>query len=299
MNFSSDNYWINIDKPIGFSSAKIVAIVKKITGAKKVGHGGTLDPFASGVLPIAVNKATKSSDYILKSDKKYYFEISWGEMRDTDDVEGKVTLTSSKRPTTLEIIQILPHFLGNIFQTPSKFSAIKINGKKAYELARNNEEFFLKSRSIFIQKIHLIFNNFDKAGFEVECSKGTYIRTLSHDLAVKLNCCGYVSTLRRLQAGIFTIQNIISLDKLKNLTMFGQIDDSIVKLRDVLNFMVELAIDDDLTLKVKNGQAIQLKENLFNFNSESLVKIINNDELIGLGIICKNTLKPVNIFNNS
>ncbi len=294
---TKSNYWINIDKPYGYSSAKVVAIVKRITNAKRVGHAGTLDPLATGVLPIAVNKATKTCDYIMKTDKKYYFEITWGEFRDSDDFEGKIVETSTKIPKTSEIINIIPNFIGTIYQTPSKFSAIKINGKKAYELARKNQKFELKPRQINIKQISLIFNNKEKAGFILNCSKGTYVRTLCRELALKLETCGYVSTLKRLEVGKFNIKNTISLDKLKNMVNFTAIDDSIFKLRDVLDFMSEVDINDNLAFKVKNGQTIQIEDSLLN-NQDNLIKIINNDEVIGLGKIYENKLKPTNIFNN-
>ena len=158
INFSQNHYWINIDKPLGYSSAKVVAIVKRITKAKKVGHAGTLDPLASGVLPIAINKATKTCQYITDHNKKYRFNISWGKFRDTDDAEGQVTKTCNKRPTTAEILASLPFFMGKIKQVPSNFSAIKVNGKKSYEMARNNEEFSLPARDVEIYKINLIKN---------------------------------------------------------------------------------------------------------------------------------------------
>ena len=278
------------------SSAKVVAIIKRSTGAKKVGHAGTLDPLASGVLPIAVNKATKTCDYLVKANKKYYFEISWGEFRDTDDLEGKVTQTSENRPLTTDIINILPGFIGQISQVPSKFSAIKVNGKKAYELARENHEFELKERIINIDQIDLVFNNKDAAGFQISCSKGTYVRSFSRDICVKLNTCGHVSYLRRLQVGSFTTQNIISLDKLKNMVSISAVDDAIFKLRDVLYFMAEIAINDDLYFKVKNGQTIQIGSEQAIALQDDLVKIINNDEVVGLGKICENKLKPINIF---
>jgi len=297
-NLSTQNYWINIDKPYGYSSAKVVAIVKRITKAKKVGHAGTLDPLASGVLPIAVNKATKTSDYIMKAEKKYYFEITWKETRDTDDFEGKIIKTSNKTPKTSQIINILPYFMGKIAQIPSKFSAIRVNGKKSYELARQNKEFELQPREIQIRQINLIFNNKQKAGFEVICSKGTYIRSLNRDICERLGVCGYVSVLKRLKVGKFDIKNTISLDKLKNIINFSGVDDSIFNLRDVLDFMAEIALNDVLTFKIKNGQTIPIKSDLVANNQNDLVKIINNDEIIGLGKIFDNNLKSVTIFNN-
>ncbi len=294
---STSNYWLNINKPYGISSSKVVSIVKKIVGAKKVGHAGTLDPLATGVLPIAVNKATKTCDYIMQNDKEYYFEATWGEFRDTDDFEGKVIKTSNKIPEISEIISILPNFIGKIDQIPSKFSAIKINGNKAYELARKGLEFEIKSREVRITKINLIFHKNNKTGFKVSCSKGTYVRSLNRDIALKLDSCAYVSSLKRLKTGCFDIKNTISLDKLKNLSKVGGIDDSVFKLRDVLSFMAEIVINNDLAFKLKNGQIVQLETSLTNFSGDA-VKIINNDEVIGLGKIYENKLKPINIFNN-
>jgi tRNA pseudouridine55 synthase len=213
--------WLNIDKPIGISSAKAVAIVKRITGAKKVGHGGTLDPFASGILPIALNKATKTSESLMQTRKKYLFRISWGEFRDTDDVEGKITKSSLLRPTNSQIISSLPFFIGKIKQTPSRFSAIRINGRHAYDLARKGEEFEMPSREVEIFSLKFISNCSDFAEFEVECSKGTYIRSLARDISQKMGVCGYVSNLTRLMVGKFCYKKRISLDALKQATTYG------------------------------------------------------------------------------
>lgn len=235
-NLSEENLWLNIDKPVGFSSAKVVAIVKKITGAKKVGHGGTLDPFACGVLPIAINKATKTSEHLMNARKKYFFRITWGEFRDTDDIEGEVEKSSLARPSTAKIISVLPFFIGKIFQTPSRFSAIKIDGKRAYELARRNVQFEMKKREIEIFSLKLISNSSDFAELEVECSKGTYIRSLAREIAMKLGVCGYVSKLLRLRVGKFFYEKRISLDELKLAATYGGrfSDGSLLLMQDVL-----------------------------------------------------------------
>ncbi len=219
--FSDQNIWLNIDKPLGFSSARVVAIVKKITGAKKVGHGGTLDPFASGVLPVALNKATKTSEQLMNARKKYSFRITFGEFRDSDDVEGKVTESSLARPSTAKIISALPFFVGKIKQTPSRFSAIKINGKRAYKLARKDVQFEIPAREIEIFSLKLISNSSEFAEFEIDCSKGTYIRSLSRDICKKTEVCGFVSKLTRLAVGGFTYQKRISLDALKSVNTYG------------------------------------------------------------------------------
>lgn len=235
LNLREENCWLNIDKPLGYSSAKTVAIVKRMTGAKKVGHGGTLDPFATGILPIAINKATKTAEKLMSAKKKYHFQIQFGEFRDTDDVEGKVVESSEKRPTSDEIISILPFFIGEIEQTPSRFSAIKINGKRAYELARKDVEFEMPKRLVTIFSLKFISNNYQFAKFEIECSKGTYVRSLARDICKKLGVCGFVSQLIRLEVGPFLYDKRISLDALKSLITFSHsfTDGSLLSLQDV------------------------------------------------------------------
>lgn len=219
-NLATQNCWLNIDKPIGFSSAKVVAIVKRMTGAKKVGHGGTLDPFATGILPIALNKATKTAEMLMQASKKYFFRIQFGEFRDTDDVEGQVIETSAARPDTASIIAIMPQFIGKITQTPSQFSAIKINGQRAYQLARQGIEVEMPKREVEIFSLKLIYNNSKFAEFELCCSKGTYVRSLSRDICKKLGVCGFVSKLTRLEVGNFKYAKRISLDALKTVITF-------------------------------------------------------------------------------
>ncbi len=306
-NLSQKNLWLNIDKPIGYSSAKVVAIVKRITGAKKVGHAGTLDPFASGILPIALNKATKTCQYIADERKKYFFRIAWGEFRDTDDVEGKIMESSSARPKSAQIISALPNFLGKIKQVPSRFSAIKIDGKRAYELARKDIEFEIKQREVEIFSLKLISNSSEFSEFEVECSKGTYIRSLARDICKKIGVCGYVSKLTRLAVGKFIYQKRISLDVLKQVTTYGGsfFDGSLLCLQDVLGFMVEVKLDDLDASKFKNGQIITI--NMSPQSDQSLahnslaphadiVRVVNNGELIGLGSFAEDKLRPINVF---
>lgn len=214
MDYSQQNIWLNINKPLGFSSAKVVAIVKRLTKAKKVGHGGTLDPLASGVLPIALNKATKEFEKMKDSQKRYFFRITFGEFRDTDDGEGQVIETSDKRPTKEEILAALPKFTGKIEQTPSKFSAIKINGKKAYELARKGVEFEMKKREVTIYEAVLKDFSQDYCELEIECSGGTYVRSFARDLCKEVGVCGYVSILTRTKVGEFKIENSVVLEDL-------------------------------------------------------------------------------------
>jgi len=297
-----ENFWLNIDKPENYSSAKVVAIVKKITGAKKVGHAGTLDPFATGVLPIAVGKATKTCDYLVQAVKKYYFEIAWGEFRDSDDKTGSVIESSDLRPGTVEIINALPKFIGTISQAPSSFSAIKVDGKRAYELARQGIEIKLKSRLIAIHKIKLVFNNSEKSGFEIVCSKGTYVRSFAKDLAKKICVCGYVAVLRRLQVGNFLIKDAISLAKLKNIVNYDRPNNLLLQLRDVLNLIPEIELNSFDASKIKNGQFVQLLSykdiSLKQSSSQNIltVKVISEGVLIALARLENGMLKPLNNF---
>ena len=273
-----DHFWLNIDKTKGYSSAKVVSIVKRILKVKKVGHAGTLDPIATGVLPIAINKATKVIDYVQAEEKDYYAEIKWGEKRDSDDIEGKIKSFAIKRPSNLEIFSIISSFLGQIEQTPPEFSAIKVNGKRSYKLARSGEKVILKSRLIRIKEIRLIFNNDKKVGFFIRCSKGTYIRSFARDLAEKLGSFGYISNLRRLKVGNFRCHETISLDKLKILSRFKNANFKL-KTVDVLGSRSNLEIEDDVVSKLSYGQKVALPINSY---QNQLVNLVRSGKLIAV-----------------
>ena len=273
-----DHFWLNIDKTKGYSSAKVVSIVKRILKVKKVGHAGTLDPIATGVLPIAINKATKVIDYVQAEEKEYYAEIKWGEKRDSDDIEGKIKSFAIKRPSNLEIFSIISSFLGQIEQTPPEFSAIKVDGKRSYKLARSGEKVILKSRLIRIKEIRLIFNNDKKVGFFIRCSKGTYIRSFARDLAEKLGSFGYISNLRRLKVGNFRCHETISLDKLKILSRFKNANFKL-KTVDVLGSRSNLEIEDDVVSKLSYGQKVALPINSY---QNQLVNLVRSGKLIAV-----------------
>jgi tRNA pseudouridine55 synthase len=234
-DFTNENYWINLDKPKDISSAFAVKIVKKITKAKKVGHGGTLDPFATGVLPIAINKSTKQSSKIMDFTKKYYFTIIFGEFKDSDDITGKTIEISNARVSVAKFITNIPNFIGKIKQQPSKFSAIKINGERSYDLARQGLEVEMPFREIEIYSIKVLSFYQDYCEMEIECSKGTYVRSLARDICKKNNICGYVGDLKRINVGKFSIDKTISLDELKNMINFEQSnkDGSLLALHEI------------------------------------------------------------------
>lgn len=225
------NGWLNIDKPYGFSSAKVVAIVKRLLKAKKVGHGGTLDPLASGVLPICINKATKTTEKTMNFSKEYFFDITFGEERTTADAEGEVIKTSNVIPTENEIKNILNNFIGEIQQTPPIYSAIKVNGKRAYDLARNNQNVELQARLVKVFELNFLgFENEKTAKFSVKCGKGFYIRSLAVDISKALNTVGYVSYLRRTEVGIFNKDNMITLEKLKTIYENNELEKYLINL---------------------------------------------------------------------
>lgn len=210
------NGWVVLDKPIGMTSTTAVAAVRRIFKAKKAGHAGTLDPLASGVLPIALGEATKTVPFVQEGRKIYRFTVRFGIETDTEDAEGKETARSSSRPSREEVDALLPAFTGTILQTPPQFSALKVGGERAYDLARGGETVELAPREIEIESFSLIeMPDADHAEFEVECGKGTYVRSLARDIGRKLGCLGHVSRLRRMRVGDFAEEGTVNLMQLE------------------------------------------------------------------------------------
>ena len=197
------NGWIVLDKPVGLTSTQAVSKLKRLFNAKKAGHAGTLDPLASGVLPVAFGEATKTVPFVQDGEKAYRFTVLWGAETDTDDAEGKVTQTSEARPDGAAIEALLPNFTGEIMQRPPAFSAIKVNGERAYDLARDGEIVDLAPRLINIHALRLVACEPDCAVLEAECGKGTYVRAIARDLGRALGCFGHVIALRRTRVGPF------------------------------------------------------------------------------------------------
>ncbi|HAT36676.1 MAG TPA: tRNA pseudouridine(55) synthase TruB, partial [Rhodospirillaceae bacterium] len=213
--------WFVIDKPEGITSTKTVAIVKRLANAAKAGHGGTLDPMATGILPIALGEATKTLPYVVDNTKEYEFIVEWGTASSTDDREGEVVASSGNRPTQSEIEGVLSSFIGTIEQVPPAFSAIKIGGRRAYDLARKGEEVTLAPRSVEIFELTLVeIPDSDHAVFRVVSGPGAYMRALARDLAVALGTVGHLIKLRRTRVGPFSLSDAISLDELDG---FGHI----------------------------------------------------------------------------
>lgn len=208
--------WLAIDKAAGMTSTQVVGRVRRITQAAKLGHGGTLDPMATGVLPIALGEATKTVAYVMDGAKRYRFTVRWGEARDTDDAEGEVTATSAVRPPEAAIRAALGSFTGEIAQSPPSFSAVKIAGRRAYELARNKAPVAPGARCVRIDSFELIaIEDADRATFEVTCGKGAYMRALARDLGLALGTYGHIAALRRLSVGPFAEADAVSLERLE------------------------------------------------------------------------------------
>ena len=197
------NGWINLDKPVGVTSTQAVGRLKHLFNARKAGHAGTLDPLASGVLPVAFGEATKTVPVVQEGMKSYRFAVKWGVETDTDDAEGRVIATSEVRPEPAAIIAALPRFVGIILQTPPIFSAIKIAGERAYDLARQGAEFEIAAREIVVHRLDLIEHAGEESTFEADCGKGAYVRSIARDLGRALGCHGHVSLLRRTRVGPF------------------------------------------------------------------------------------------------
>src|SRR4029077_20527124 len=210
--------WVVLDKPIGMTSTHAVAVIKRLFSAKRAGHAGTLDPLASGCLPIALGEATKTVPFVVDGRKTYIFTVRWGEERDTDDAEGRVVSTSASRPERAAIEAVLPRFTGTIEQVPPRFSAIKIEGERAYDLAREGETVEIAARAVTIDRLEVVdVPDPDHAIFAAECGKGTYVRALARDIGRLLGVFGHVSALRRSRVSPFIESDMISLERLEAL----------------------------------------------------------------------------------
>lgn len=248
--------WVNLNKPEGVTSNDAVMILKRALGFPKIGHAGTLDPLASGILPIALGEATKLVQYMMEDDKVYLFDVTWGESRTTDDREGEVVETSDIRPTDEQIHAVLPEFMGEIQQRPPAFSAIKVDGKRAYDMARAGEEVELAARPVHIYELDLTESTPATATFRCVCGKGTYVRSLARDIAEKLGTKGYVSRLIRENVGPFSLNDAISLDFFRENTDKVQLESNVLPVQTVLDDIPELAVNDMEAARLKNGQKL-------------------------------------------
>ena len=286
--------WIFIDKPREISSFAVIRKLRKILNIKKIGHAGTLDPFATGVLAVALGEATKSVSYF-NARKFYQFRVLFGISKDTDDITGKTLETSDTIPLKKDIDLCLKHFVGLQQQIPPKYSAVKINGKRAYKLARENKIFEIKSKEVNIYNIKCFATQKkEEFIFTMECSSGTYVRSFARDLGKMLGTFAYVSELRRFKIGKFGENNIILLDKLAELVHIGEHFEVIHSIQDVLDDIPAVLLNSDLSKKFQNG----LNFDYFNKETfEDTLLIISDANLLGIGKVIEGKIKPVRVFN--
>ena len=249
--------WVNLDKPVGMTSTQCVGLVRRLLGAAKAGHAGTLDPLASGVLPIALGEATKTIAHIVDARKTYDFTVQWGEQRTTDDCEGDVMASDDRRPEEAEIVAILPRFIGRIDQVPPLFSAIKVDGRRAYARARAGEAVTLVARTVRIDALQLLdMADRDHARFRMHCGKGTYVRSLARDLAAALNTCGHVAALRRTRVGPFDEGTAISLDNQQQTSHIAAAEFPLMPIESALADIPALALSEDDVVRIRHGQTV-------------------------------------------
>ena len=288
------NGWLIVDKPTGVTSTDVVRVLKRTLHPVRIGHAGTLDPLASGVLPVALGEATKTIPFLLESTKDYVFTVRFGEERATDDVEGAVTATSEKRPGRAEILKALPAFTGSILQVPPSFSAVKIEGKRAYELARAGAPVVLKERPAEVKSFELVAAppGGETAVFRVTCASGTYVRALARDLGRALGCFGCIESIRRTRVGPFSETHAISLDNQGLLGHSAPASEALLPVITALDDIPALAVTEGEAARIRCGEAVKLPT-----TRSGIVRILSQGVLIALADVRAGTAKPKRVFN--
>jgi tRNA pseudouridine55 synthase len=295
----SVNGWLILDKPQGLTSTKAVGRVKRLYDANKAGHAGTLDPLATGILPIAFGEATKTVPFVVDGTKAYRFTVRFGAETDTDDAEGKVTETSDRRPSRAEIEAALPQFTGEISQMPPRYSALKVDGARAYDLARDEEAFELAPRVVTIERLELMeCPDRDICVIEAECGKGTYVRSIARDLGRALGCFGHVEALRRTRVGTFSEADALPLDRIEEAGAQGP-DALFSLLRPVetgLQDVPALNLSSADAARLRQGQAVLLRGRDAPIMTGT-VYATSKGALVALGEVSQGEFKPRRIFN--
>jgi len=294
---SMANGWLVIDKPLGLTSAQVVARLKRALrqggyGKVKIGHGGTLDPLATGVLPVALGEATKLAGYLLNGAKAYEFAVSFGTATATDDAEGAVVATSAVRPSEGEIAGVLPRFTGVIRQRPPAYSALKVEGKRAYALARAGAPPQLAEREVTLFSLTLLEFDGESARFQVACSKGTYVRSLARDLALALGTVGHVSLLRRTRAGPFGLEQALLLDSAVELVHGASLEQALLPLTAGLDDIPVLTVDPAEALALRQGKQLAGPRADFGLQLATLGSVP-----VALVEVCESGVRVVRGFN--
>jgi len=303
--------WVVLDKPFGMGSTEAVARIKRLFNAEKAGHAGTLDPLASGMLPIALGEATKTVPYVQDGAKVYRFTVTWGEERTTDDLEGEVAHRSDKRPDIAAVEALLPRYTGIIMQTPPQFSAIKIGGERAYDLARDGENVEIPAREVEIDRFDIIDSSDpDRTVFEIECGKGTYVRSLARDMGRDLGCYGHISELRRTEVYPFTADQFVVLTALEEALpapagegeeagnaaeRFKAVDALLLDTGAALTSLPQLPLTDDAAHKVRLGNPVIVRGRDAPLDADEACAM-QRGRLLAIGAIEAGMFKPRRVF---
>ena len=299
--------WLNLFKPVEMTSTQAVAILKRLYNAEKVGHGGTLDPLADGILPIAFGEATKTVQWAMDSEKEYVFTIQWGVSTASQDAEGEVTSTSDTRPTREAVEAVLANYIGVIEQVPPKFSAIKVDGKRAYDLAREGEDFELKSREVMVHTAKVIgMPDADHTVIHVTSGKGFYVRAMARDIAFDLECDGHIDQLRRTRVGAFGAADAIAISALQETTEKSDLLAALKPLQSVLTGIPDLAVIPSDAADLRQGRTIMLLPHVVEAwraarnpddEDDRLALVTCNGTAIALGDVRAGHFEPVRVFN--
>ena len=288
--------WLIVDKPAGFTSTAVVNKVRWALNAKKAGHAGTLDPEATGVLAVALGEATKTVPYITDALKAYRFTIRLGIATNTDDAEGAVIATSDQRPGDAEIQAALPAFTGDIMQVPPQFSAVKINGQRAYKLAREGEDLTLAARPLYVDELSFVARpDPDHVTLDMVCGKGGYVRAIARDLGETLGCHGHVTTLRRLWSGPFEASDGITLDQIEKLAHTPELDAWLRPLEQGLSDLPELRCTPEGAARLRNGNPGIVITSEAEYGDEAWASL--DGQAIAVGIYKAGELHPARVFN--
>ncbi|HEV2082222.1 MAG TPA: tRNA pseudouridine(55) synthase TruB [Brevundimonas sp.] len=298
--------WVCLDKPLGMGSTQAVSAVRRLFDANKAGHAGTLDPLASGILPIALGEATKTVPFMMEARKVYRFEIEWGVSTDSVDREGAVIARSDARPTVAHVAAALPAFVGRIEQVPPAFSAIKVDGQRAYDLAREGVEVELKARPVVIHSATVVSaRDADHVEIRIETGKGVYVRSLARDLAAALGAEGHVSLLRRERVGPFSLENAVTLDSLEQMVHRGAASEGLLPVATALDDIPELAVTDQDAFSLRQGRPIALLPGQVETLTGQLqgdartVSVFSGQTLVALGQLRAGRIEPDRVFNLS
>ena len=296
------NGWLVLDKPVGMTSTHAVSVVKRLLQAKRAGHAGTLDPLASGLLPIALGEATKTVPFVMDGRKVYRFTVRWGEERDTDDAEGRATEISAERPTAEAIRALIPRFSGLIEQVPPRFSAVKIGGERAYDLARDGEVVELAARTITVHRLELVeIPDRDTAVLAAECGKGTYVRSLARDLGRALGALGHVASLRRSRVGPFGEADMIPLEQAQSLCHRaaageGHLADALLPVETALDDIPALAVSPADAARLQRGQAVLMRGRDAPI-VRGMVQVACGGQLLAIAEVEHGEIVPRRVFN--